>query len=61
MLELPSTIRSQQDSQPQHPQKEHSRNGPAQQRRWERRADARKAAAEEAEAILSLEEKDCKS
>jgi hypothetical protein len=48
----------QQDLQPHHPQKQHCRNGPAQQRRRERRAAACQATAEEAEAMLSLEEKE---
>ena len=47
----------QQDLQPHHPPK-HPRYGPAQQRRRERRAAARQAAAEQAEAVLTPEEKD---
>ena len=48
---------SQQGHQPHHPPRL-SRNGPAQQRRRERRAAARQAGAEEAEASLSTEEKE---
>jgi hypothetical protein len=47
-----------QDAHLHHPPQKHSRNGPAQQRRRERWAAARQVAAEEAEAVLSLVEKD---
>jgi hypothetical protein len=45
-----------QDPHLHHPPQKPSRNGPAQQRRRERRAAVRQAAAEEAEAALSLVE-----
>ena len=47
----------QDDHQPHHPS-QRTRNGPSKQRRRERRAAARQAAAEQAEATLSVEEKD---
>ena len=46
-----------QDRRHHHPP-QRSRNGPAQQRRRERRAAARQASTEQAEAILSLEERE---
>ena len=49
-------VLSEQDPQLHHPPK-HSRNGPAQQRRRDRRAAACQASAEQAETALSLEEK----
>ena len=43
--------------QPHHPS-QRTRNGPSKQRRRKRRATARQAAAEQAEATLSVEERD---
>ena len=57
-LHLDLGVLGQQDHSPPHHPPHQTRNGPSQQRRRERRAAARQAAAEQAEATLSLEEKD---
>ena len=50
-------VLEEQDPHPPHHPSTRSRNGPSQQRRRDRRAAARKATSEQAEAVLSLEER----
>ena len=50
-------VLQEQDPHPPHHPSTRSRNGPSQQRRRDRRAAARKATSEQAEAVLSLEER----